>query len=659
MLHGEVYAGGLDLKFFASADFEPITETEHSLITARNVIRILMMGWRDNWKDVVSWQTFSAVFLKRDHELTKGMRQAFQQGFEHLYSQLQSQNLPPLMHKQAELFISNCLAYLPFSDPTPYESFKIPQWVNGRWQLIDYKVVPIELTPTSGFKKLFLSDEDRVFAYGLEPLNNSDASSHLIFMGTTYPAGQGFFTQLNTDMEAFQTVGNQLYRSGRPAILKWLNSQTNPLHVCGTSLGGSLALMLARDQGDKLTSVDAMNPAGIYSTRKRSSLNRWNEFTHKPVVTVQRQGTDPVSFNGEWEDDWILIQVDPPEDKKGPNPLTDHALNYAGFKDSKFIHVDPVNDNRERLRRNFWLYGILRAVVYYSVLVPFRFIFQPMLRYLISHKLQSALSLALITLFVTLVLLSGLALPIMGTTMLIAFATTLAVIAAYHLSQIFFLIRGLFTGKKEADLSKYSQWLFNNLYSTGALLSFLGAGMIITMSLLALSILPLFQVISLSVLVIMSIPLIIKGIIEIYDIINIFWGNHAVSPPKCQEPELPRNKDQDIYQNKIEAEFTIQELGDYYWARRCIAKGKGLIPEENDSGRDKFDGLSKFELIKKHEENPSDATVIEVNVTKAKLYNMKQTVQLINRFGIHSNVNDARTELKNIHAEYQAGKTMR
>ena len=269
--------------------------------------------------------------------------------------------------------------------------------------MVDYKVVPIELTPTTGFNQLFINDEDRVFAYGLEPISHPTAKPHLIFMGTTYPAGQGYVTQVNTDLEAFETVGKKLYRTGHKRIEAWLDKQgENKPHVCGTSLGGSLSLLLAIHHGDKLSRVDALNPAGIYEPWNKSRFDRWDECTSKPEVIIQRQGDDPVSLFGIWKEDWRLLHVIPPRDKKGPNGVVDHALNYAGLAGTQFIDLDVKKDNDERRLKSFWLYGMIRSLVYYSVLVPYHYIIHPVLRYIVHHKIiaaMAAVSLTLLFLF--------------------------------------------------------------------------------------------------------------------------------------------------------------------------------------------------------------------------------------------------------------------
>ncbi len=370
------YAGGLELQFFESAKFEaenPLFPEENSVIIARNALRLIMMGWQSDWRQIIlTPRVLKAIFFQRDHTLLLGMRLAFQQGFYHVYEQLKNKRLNRLQLNQAQLYLSNCMSFLPFSDINPYESITIPEWVNEKWCLIEYKVIPIELISRTGIKKLFMAENDRVFAYGLEPITNIEAESHLLFMGTTYPAGQGFISQVETDLESFETLGKKLYRSGRERLINWVNYQPKKIHVCGMSLGASLALLLAIDQGDKLTRIDALNPAGLYLPWRKSRFDRWDELMEKPFVCIQKQRDDPVSKLGIWKKEWQVLQITPPTEIKG-NPFLDHGINYAGFSDTCFEIVDVIQDNEARKLRNFWIYTLGRSLLYYCAVFPYRY----------------------------------------------------------------------------------------------------------------------------------------------------------------------------------------------------------------------------------------------------------------------------------------------
>ncbi|ASQ45616.1 hypothetical protein [Legionella clemsonensis] len=559
MKEGEFYAGGLELHFFHNPEFENIDaieeDSDKAAAIARNALRILMMGWRDNWHEILSFKVFKAVLIRRDRELMRGMRLAFQQGFNFIYEQLQAKNALSIeQHRQAELYISNCLTLLPFSDINPYESIAIPQWVKNEWRLVDYKVVPVELTPTHGLKKLFIRDEDRVFAYALEPITDENAEPHLVFMGTTYPAGQGFSEQVNTDLKGFDTVGNQLYRSGRNRLLTWLSTQSKKVRVCGTSLGGSLSLLLAIDQGDKLSSVYPLNPAGLYDSWFKSHFDRWDQFINKPHVLIQKQGNDPVSRFGIWKSDWDVVHVTPPPDKQGPNEFVDHALNYAGFAETKFIGVDTEQDNEEHRQRNFWLYTLGRGIVYYLALLPYRYLVRPSIYYAATHKTQFLLLSASILLLT----LSAILWP-------------------------------------------------SVILSSAFVLTFIG------------------------------LPFLMHAAFKLGKMIATVFSNEKIPPAACHDPALPRNPLLDIYNNQIEEAFSVKELGTYYHAKRVLVKNKPFIPESEKEGeKDKLGGFFKKELLGKSLEKNSEQTLITVRNTKAKIYDMRQTIRLMSQIGFHS-----------------------
>lgn len=389
----EITLGGMRLDFIRphvmTDERTAPNQEEHARIVARHALRILMMGWpKEGIGSIVSWDLFRAIFIQRDPHLLRGMRYVFQEGFQYVYEQLKQKNLTESERAQVDLYLSNCLSVLPFSDITPYESISIPQYIHGEWELVDYQVVPIELTPTSGFDKLFLREEDRVFAYGLEPISQREAEPQLIFMGTTYPAGQGLEAQLYTDIEAFETPGKKLYLTGRERLLKWIDRQQKKPHVCGMSLGGVLALLLAVDKGDKLSRVDALNPPGLYNPWHKDTYDHWDTLYRArkaPPVYVQKQGNDPVSAFGCWRQGFQIYHVVPPQDKQGPNGFMDHALNYAGLEGTQFIPVEVDADNQARRFRDYCIFVLLRGMIHYGIMMPYHYLFRPIVYFLWDH----------------------------------------------------------------------------------------------------------------------------------------------------------------------------------------------------------------------------------------------------------------------------------
>jgi hypothetical protein len=377
------FTAELDLKFLPEKDFESTTglsDNETAPVLVRNLLRLLMMGWTESWTSLISLSVLHAVFIERNSEYLREMRAAFQKGFYELFKQLKDQNFTLEQAEQIQLYLSNCLSLLPYSDLTPYEFISIPQCIDGQWEMVEYTVKPIELTDG------YLLDSDRVFAYGLAPMFQRKAESHLIFMGTTYPAGQGFIPQVKTDSKGFESVGKTLYRSGRAKIHQWLEAQPNTIRGCGTSLGGSLCLLLATDRGNyRLSRVDALNPAGLHDAWSKSRFDYWDELTYKPQVIVQKQGNDPVSYFGLWKKDWEILHVVPPSDKKGPNGIWDHILNYAGLKGTQLTSIDPELDNATRSTRNFWLFSVGRGALYYCLMVPYYYLIRPIGYFLLKN----------------------------------------------------------------------------------------------------------------------------------------------------------------------------------------------------------------------------------------------------------------------------------
>lgn len=389
--HGS-FKGGLDLKFFPDSQFESLEHVESKErigILARNNLRLLMMGWSESASQLITWETFCAFFIKDNIEFAKEFRAGFQQGFESIYEQIKDLKLNNEQSEQYQIYLSNCLSHLPYAYLTPFETIKIPQCIDGQWELVEYYINPIELTDES---KLTAKKHDRVFAYGLEPVINQKATPHLIFMGTTFPARPGFFSQIEANFHAFATLGTPLYLSGRSRVHHWLASQKNKVHVCGGSLGASLALLLAVDKGEDLLRVDAFNPAGMYQLKSNGRYDRWNKMHSKPQVVVQQEGDDLLSQLGFWKPDWTILHVSPPQDKKGPNFLFDHFMNYAGFADTVFTYADPEQQNADRYMRNLLVYSVGRSVIDYLMIRPYAMIVRPVFYFVIENKILSLLA---------------------------------------------------------------------------------------------------------------------------------------------------------------------------------------------------------------------------------------------------------------------------
>lgn len=638
-----IIATGLNIDFFDSAYLEDLNSQDEDAIIAHKVLQVLMMGHEQ--QGLFNWQTVEAVLLLRNHSLTRALRLAFQNGFNHIFKQLENQTLNPLQQKQAEFFIANCLAYLPFSDPTAYEAFSIPQWIDGQWEMVTYKVNPLELTPTSGFKKLFLSDNDRVFAYGFEPINNKNASPLLVFMGTTYPAGQGFFSQINTDLEAFETAGKKLYRSGHRRILAWLDKQDKKAKVCGVSLGGALALLLALHKGEKIEEVNALNPPGLYEPSKKSEFDNWDNCTAQPKVYIQKQKGDLVSSFGAWKKEWQVLEVTAPKNKEASNAFLAHALNYAGFADTEFKQINPEEDNKERKTRNFWLYTVLRSAFYYAILVPFRYVVLPLIRFPLNHKLQVLFFIPLFLLLLAAPFL-GFGFSLANTAVnLIVNALLPALFGSYALQGLAKLgLSKMMDKSYQSGIADAFQAVNN---SQGKILIYLA---LVSCLLVLLTILSINPAAAIPVLLMLSGAIIVvKVCLSILDGIKTFLGKNDLTDAECHSPLLPRNKQLDLYQQQLEKDFTLGELKNYYHVTRCLLKNKEFIAQELKERKPK-----KYAILSACLDESKQKEKVRVKTSLAKISRIEQ----INRFGLYRNSASDETlaSIKAIDEDYRKGK---
>ena len=242
---------------------------------------------------------------------------------------------------------------------------------------MDYRIEPIELTPTSGFvSHFFLDDADRVFACGLSPIHNDQAQSLLIFQGTTFPQGQGFGgIALTRDLPGTM-VGEVLFRCGYGRLHDWLMQQSDAgIKVTGHSLGGSLSLLMAMAFPHRVSLANALCPAGqLFRFNANHPLfGEWEKLAAEqpgalPRVIVQRQQGDPVSTLGHWKKQWQVLRV---IQSYSQSPLllnwyVAHASNYQGMPGSENIVIDTEQDDRRcgRVFANCFIYGVMRGLLY-------------------------------------------------------------------------------------------------------------------------------------------------------------------------------------------------------------------------------------------------------------------------------------------------------
>lgn len=259
------------------------------------------------------------------------MLQAFRSGLSRRLSQVwqeirryQMQNVEPSsdQHTWWQLQINNILNYLTYTECPTGTQIEIPQYLetSKQWQLVSYEITRLQLTPG------WLGSP--YYAYGLTSAD-PDAKSLLLFMGTTYPGGNGFLWTLLADMMPFMSVGSLLFRVGKKVLKKWVAEQrahNKAIDCHGQSLGGALSILAADAfKKDDLKSY-ATVPAGAYQATQEATN-----------VTVIFGGRDPVCQVGEMPEGARFIYVCPPETQS--DTALPNLARAPGLKGKAYSHM--------------------------------------------------------------------------------------------------------------------------------------------------------------------------------------------------------------------------------------------------------------------------------------------------------------------------------
>lgn len=284
-------------------------------------------------KPSVEW--FSArnakgILLREDPELQKSMREEFR-----VILSACAESFPLPGSKEEilyETFIGNVVALLPYSYPEVGEVFSIPQKIDGEWKKATYSVdKKIDLSP-----KWFSSP---IAAYGL---TSQEAPPLLIFLGTTYPAGEGYVATLLSDFTPFTSVGQAPYLYGKKEIQKWLEDKEG-VRLCGISLGGAFTFHVLRNHKEKIAQVDAYNPPGLYPWL-------WKERYNSADIRIIYNENDLVATLGAFPEG-DKVRVIRAFVEKSQNFLKAHIQAYSGFDETTLLKSDPVYENRRIVRK--------------------------------------------------------------------------------------------------------------------------------------------------------------------------------------------------------------------------------------------------------------------------------------------------------------------
>lgn len=267
--------------------------------------------------------------------------------------------------------VSRFLSYFAHFEFPNACQLQFPHWESaigdrpGIYRPVTYEVERLRLTPSWPLTPYH--------AYGLNPVDEPKASlpapdAHLVFMGTTYPGGSGFLWTLLADLTPFRSVGALLLGMGRQVIEKWQTklSAKHPIHVHGQSLGGAMALQMARDY--PTLTITASHPAGVGGR---------TDYGENTVITLGGQDEIPETGNLPRRAQYVFEEASDdasPGDKKHPankkgaqGRVFSHALSLPHHKGTQFYRLDPEKaeiQHKGKHRKMTVLHNVGRTVVF-------------------------------------------------------------------------------------------------------------------------------------------------------------------------------------------------------------------------------------------------------------------------------------------------------
>ena len=210
-----------------------------------------------------------------------------------------NKKISPHDEKLYEIFQTNLLAAYPFLDPVHNEVITLPQKIKDEksgeenYVEVQYRIEKIDISPQTGLLSYLLEDCDRIYAYGMVPIDHPHAKCHLSLMGTTYATGQGADLAVLYNFYPKHSVGEA---HDTTHLDNWINSQNRKINVVGHSKGATMSMITAARHPTKIARADALNPTGLCNATLDRLNTSWLKLkeNQRPMINVYAQHSDPV-----------------------------------------------------------------------------------------------------------------------------------------------------------------------------------------------------------------------------------------------------------------------------------------------------------------------------------------------------------------------------
>lgn len=290
-----------------------------NLSPATQKLAQILFGEVPDRQTIAADKEFVDAFLKAPNlRFCEECRTVFKSILEQIYSSRPSNIFA------AEALIGNLMCYIAYTRPSEEDRIKIPYWNGTEWDLVEYTIEHIRLTPD------WMGPPS--IAYGLVPVDNEQAPPRLLFKGTGFPSEPEFFIQVLNDITPLASVGSFSFFFGRDNIKDWLDKVGRGVWVAGHSLGGALTENVVSAFPSQVARGDAYCPPALLRAN-----------TPHSNMHVYIQPNDIVSCDGlTWGKGWKIYQVETPEHY---NMLISHAKCHLIDPHCQIIPLDPAKES--------------------------------------------------------------------------------------------------------------------------------------------------------------------------------------------------------------------------------------------------------------------------------------------------------------------------
>lgn len=297
----------------------------------------------------------SQIAPKRNVPLLLESRQFVQKTLCDLYAQMTSAPLVQADAFHMETIVGDLLSIYPYLCPVSGEKLKVPIKIDGVYQLVDYIVDEIKLTPSWMGPPLL--------SYGLHA---EDAPPLFIFKGTTFQTDRGAGLGVLTDLNPGASVGGYAFGVAKKTLKHWLDlhTQKHKALLFGKSLGGALAWRTALHFPHKISRVMAYAAPG-FSIRALIQLSHLRKNATLPEINLICQKDDHVPFSDLVAPKGVnYYQVLGLHERKG---RLAHGDIFSTNEGAMILKLDPAREAR-RIKR-IWLTTV-RAIVSILTFAP-------------------------------------------------------------------------------------------------------------------------------------------------------------------------------------------------------------------------------------------------------------------------------------------------